>query len=314
MAFIHLLLTTDAGVRPSAGAIEALFRYSKRNGRRRAMARRRQWRPHSALSRAISASGSPETATCFSRLFAPGDERARARPARRASPASSAHSASLARPSSGALRTRAEQHARSVGELRDAVDRVAPALRRQPAGDDDAVERRAPGLAVARRHRLVLVVHRMQVAHHRLGALVEHMGVDLRGRNVGVAEQVLDDAQIRAVLQEVAREGVAQHVRAHARGAIPAAAATRLRSRANACRVIWPLALAAGKSHGHAAAPGAASIEQRAIDAHRGAGGVGERREALLVALAAHGDQRRPWPRRRLLAGSSASDTRRPEA
>ena len=33
-------------------------------------------------------------------------------------------------------------------------------------------------------------------------------------------------------------------------------------------------------------------IEQGAKRAHRGAGGAGERREALLVALAAHGDER----------------------
>ena len=54
----------------------------------------------------------------------------------------------------------------------------------------------------------------MQIADHRLGALVEDVSIDLRGRNVGVAEQILDDAQIRAVLQEMAGEGVAQDVRA----------------------------------------------------------------------------------------------------
>ena len=58
------------------------------------------------------------------------------------------------------------------------------------------------------------VAERMQVAHHSPGALVEHVGVNLGRRDVGVAEQILDDAQIRAVLQEMAREGVAQHMRA----------------------------------------------------------------------------------------------------
>ena len=57
----------------------------------------------------------------------------------------------------------------------------------------------------------------MQIADHRLGAVVEHMGIDLRRRNIGVAEQILDDAQVRAVLQQMAGEGVAQHVRADAR-------------------------------------------------------------------------------------------------
>ena len=57
----------------------------------------------------------------------------------------------------------------------------------------------------------------MQVAHHRLGALVEHMRVNLRRRNVGVAEQVLHHAKVGAVLQQMARERVAQYMRAHAR-------------------------------------------------------------------------------------------------
>ena len=56
----------------------------------------------------------------------------------------------------------------------------------------------------------------MEVPHHGLHALVEHVGVDLRGGDVGVAEQLLHDAQVGAVLQQVAREGVAQHVRADA--------------------------------------------------------------------------------------------------
>ncbi len=59
----------------------------------------------------------------------------------------------------------------------------------------------------------VLVIHRVQIAHHRLGALVEHMGVDLGGRYVGVPEQILNDAKIGAVLKEMASEGVAQDMR-----------------------------------------------------------------------------------------------------
>jgi hypothetical protein len=53
----------------------------------------------------------------------------------------------------------------------------------------------------------------MQVAHQALQALFHHMGIDLRGRDIGVAEQRLHDAQIGAVVQKVAGEGVAQHVR-----------------------------------------------------------------------------------------------------
>ena len=54
---------------------------------------------------------------------------------------------------------------------------------------------------------------RMQVAHQALQPLLDHMGVDLRGRDVGVAEQRLHDAQVGAVVQEMAGEGVTQHMR-----------------------------------------------------------------------------------------------------
>ena len=53
----------------------------------------------------------------------------------------------------------------------------------------------------------------MQVAHQALQPLLDYMGIDLRSRDIGVAEQRLHDAQIGAVMQEVAGEGVAQHVR-----------------------------------------------------------------------------------------------------
>ena len=57
----------------------------------------------------------------------------------------------------------------------------------------------------------------MQIAHQALQALLQHMGVDLRRGNIGMAEQRLHHAQIGAVVQQVAGEGVAQHVRAHLR-------------------------------------------------------------------------------------------------
>src|SRR3954463_8379916 len=60
---------------------------------------------------------------------------------------------------------------------------------------------------------------RVQVADHALQALVEDVGVDLRRRDVGVAEELLHDAQVGAVLEEVAREGVPEHVRADLVGA-----------------------------------------------------------------------------------------------
>ena len=54
----------------------------------------------------------------------------------------------------------------------------------------------------------------MQVAHQAFQPFFEHVGIDLRGRYVGMAEQGLHDAQVRAVVQEVAGKGMTQHVRA----------------------------------------------------------------------------------------------------
>ena len=131
--------------------------------------------------------------------------------------------------------------------------------RRVPA--EAALIFRASGLMLARR-----VSRRrqgMQIPHHALQALVEHVRVDLGRRDVGMAEQFLHHPEIRAVLEQVAREGMTQHVRATLSARNPAAAATTLRSRAKACRVRWPLSLSAGNSHG----PGRLSLlfEQRQI-------------------------------------------------
>src|SRR3546814_10511806 len=58
---------------------------------------------------------------------------------------------------------------------------------------------------------------RMALLHQRLQALAQHVGVDLRGRDVGVAQHLLQRAQVGAVVQQMAGEGVAQHVRRHLR-------------------------------------------------------------------------------------------------
>ena len=47
--------------------------------------------------------------------------------------------------------------------------------------------------------------------------LLDDMGIDLGGRDVGVAEELLHRTQIRAVLQEMAGEGMTEHVRRDAR-------------------------------------------------------------------------------------------------
>ncbi len=53
----------------------------------------------------------------------------------------------------------------------------------------------------------------MQVAHQAFQSLFDDVGIDLRGRNIGVAEQRLDDSQIGSVVQEMRREGMTQHMR-----------------------------------------------------------------------------------------------------
>ena len=47
----------------------------------------------------------------------------------------------------------------------------------------------------------------------RLQALARHVRVDLRGGDVGVAQQHLHHAQVGAVVEQMGGEGVAQHVR-----------------------------------------------------------------------------------------------------
>ena len=44
-------------------------------------------------------------------------------------------------------------------------------------------------------------------------ALIKHMGVDLRCRDIGMPEQLLYGAQIGPALQQMRGKGVAQHMR-----------------------------------------------------------------------------------------------------
>ena len=52
----------------------------------------------------------------------------------------------------------------------------------------------------------------MKFLVHALQALVVHVGVDLRRCNVSVAEQLLDNAQVCPIAQEVGGKGVPQEV------------------------------------------------------------------------------------------------------
>jgi hypothetical protein len=47
--------------------------------------------------------------------------------------------------------------------------------------------------------------------------LLDDMGIDLRGRDVGVAEQLLHGAKVGAALKQMTGEGVAEHMRRYPR-------------------------------------------------------------------------------------------------
>ena len=50
----------------------------------------------------------------------------------------------------------------------------------------------------------------MKLSMHGFQSLLIDMGIDLRCRNVGVAEHFLDDSQIGAVTEKMSRETVPQ--------------------------------------------------------------------------------------------------------
>src|SRR5579883_3458959 len=60
-------------------------------------------------------------------------------------------------------------------------------------------------------------VQGVQIAHHGLHPLAQDVSVDLGGRNIGVAQKLLDGTQIGAVVQQMARKGMPQHMRADPR-------------------------------------------------------------------------------------------------
>ena len=53
---------------------------------------------------------------------------------------------------------------------------------------------------------------RMMLEHELLQPLLQHMRVDLRRRDVGVAQQLLHRAQVGAAIEQMAGKGMPQHV------------------------------------------------------------------------------------------------------
>ena len=162
-------------------------------------------------------------------------------------------------------------------------------------------------LAFARKSSRVEVGYirqRMQVAHQALQPLLQHMGVDLRRRDVGMAEQRLHDAQVGAVLQQMAGEGVAQHVRADLARREAGGAGQRLQV-AGEMLPRQMAALAEGRKQPFRAGVSLAGVlalsaaDSRVIACR---GGVVERHQPLLVALAAHHQHALVAPRGRRAA------------
>jgi len=54
----------------------------------------------------------------------------------------------------------------------------------------------------------------VMVVDKALEPLLQHVRIDLGGRDVGVAEKLLNGAQVGAAVEQVAGEGMAQNVRA----------------------------------------------------------------------------------------------------
>ena len=59
---------------------------------------------------------------------------------------------------------------------------------------------------------------RVVLEHQLLQPLFEHVRIDLRGRDIGMAQQLLHRAQVGAAIEQMAGEGVAQDVRRHPLG------------------------------------------------------------------------------------------------
>lgn len=55
--------------------------------------------------------------------------------------------------------------------------------------------------------------HFVQRTHHAFAAFIQHMGINHRGGNIRMTEQLLHRSDVVAILQQMSGEGVAQSVR-----------------------------------------------------------------------------------------------------
>ena len=118
--------------------------------------------------------------------------------------------------------------------------------------------------------------------------LVEHMGVDLRGGNIGMSEQFLHRAQVGTVGEKMARESVPENVRRNQPDGNPGAPGERF----EVAGEDLTREMATVRRRGKQPFGIVVAIETRGITGldplrQRGLGGPGKRHHALLVALAA---------------------------
>src|ERR1700679_3268476 len=122
-----------------------------------------------------------------------------------------------------------------------------------------------------------------------LEALDRHVGVDLGGGGRGMAEDLLDAAQVGAALEQVRGGGVADSVRADVAGGL-VLAQPLVHDPARGTRV--QAAAADADEQGRPAGPGGESGTARGQPArHGGQRGQPDRYGALLVALAGNPDR-----------------------
>ena len=141
---------------------------------------------------------------------------------------------------------------------------------------------RAHGVVVATRPRVRLPIGRPEPRRR-------HVGVDLRRREALVTEQLLDDAQVRAAVEQVRRERVAQGVGRDAvrQARAPAQPVQPVAQAADAERLAVVVEEDLGR---RAASPDRSSQERRPavleVGGHRGPGRAPEQPDPLLASLA----------------------------
>ena len=68
-------------------------------------------------------------------------------------------------------------------------------------------------MILSRQHAFLCLGTRMKFSVDVQQAIARHVGINLRGADIRVAEQFLNHAQIRAMLQQMRGKTVTQHVR-----------------------------------------------------------------------------------------------------